>query len=154
MTSAVECDWFAYEEAAVTDWNQFNSGVIEEFRRTGGSVGGRFKGAPMILVTHRGAKSGKSYTTPLVYTRDGDDVILVASQGGSLKTPSWVFNLRANPEATIQIGSEKLEVVAREASDEERKRLWPMVVDTYADYAVYQSRTKRKIPLIVLSPAD
>ena len=80
-------------------------------------------------------------------------MIIVGSQGGSPKTPSWVFNLRKNPRTTIQIGSRKQDVVAREATDEERERLWPMVVDTYADYAVYQARTERKIPLFILSPA-
>jgi deazaflavin-dependent oxidoreductase (nitroreductase family) len=124
------------------------------YRRTGGRIGGAIGNVkPIGLLDHVGAKSGTKRTTPLVYTRDGDDVILVGSQGGSPKTPSWVFNLRANPQVTIQIGSEKFDVVAREATDEERERLWPMVVDTYADYAVYQSRTKRKIPVLILSPA-
>jgi deazaflavin-dependent oxidoreductase (nitroreductase family) len=90
----------------------------------------------------------------LVYTRDRDDVIIVGSQGGSPKTPSWVFNLRANPRTTIQIGTKKWEVVAHEATDEERERLWPLVVDTYADYAVYQARTERRIPVVILTPAD
>ena len=124
------------------------------YRRTGGRIGGAIGNIrPIALLDHVGAKSGAKRTTPLVYTRDGADVILVGSQGGSPKTPSWVFNLRANPRTMIQIGSEKHEVVAREATDEERERLWPMVVDTYADYATYQARTKRKIPVLILTPA-
>ena len=124
------------------------------YRHTGGRIGGAIGNIkPIALVDHVGAKSGTKRTTPLVYTRDRDDVIVVGSQGGSPKTPSWVFNLRANPRTTIQIGSEKSEVVAREATDEERERLWPMVVDTYADYAVYQARTERKIPVVILTPA-
>ena len=124
------------------------------YRRTGGRVGGAIGNIkPIALVDHVGAKSGAKRTTPLVYTRSGDDVLLVGSQGGSPKTPSWVFNLRANPETTIQIGKHKLSVTAREAKGEERERLWPLVVANYADFAVYQSRTKRKIPVIVLTPA-
>jgi F420H(2)-dependent quinone reductase len=124
------------------------------YRRTGGRIGGAIGNIkPIVLVDHVGAKSGTRRTTPLVYTRDGDDVIIVGSQGGSPKTPSWVFNLRANPRTSIQIANKKWEVVAREATDEERERLWPLVVDTYADFVVYQARTERKIPLIILTPA-
>jgi len=124
------------------------------YRHTGGRIGGAIGDIkPIALLDHVGANSGTKRTTPLVYTRDGDDVILVGSQGGSPKTPSWVFNLRANPRTTIQIGPDTVEVVAREATDEERDRLWPMVVDTYADYAVYQSRTQRRIPVLILTPA-
>jgi deazaflavin-dependent oxidoreductase (nitroreductase family) len=124
------------------------------YRRTGGRIGGAIGNIrPIALVDHVGAKSGTKRTTPLVYTRDGDDVVIVGSQGGSPKTPSWVFNLRANPETTIQIGRRKWPVVAREATSEERERLWPAVVENYADYAVYQSRTKRKIPVLILAPA-
>ncbi len=124
------------------------------YRRTGGRIGGAIGNIkPIALLDHVGAKSGTERTTPLVYTRDGDDVILVGSQGGAPKTPSWVFNLRANPRTTIQIGQSKIAVVAREATDAERERLWPLVVDTYADYAVYQARTERKIPVMILTPA-
>lgn len=124
------------------------------YRRTGGRIGGAIGNIrPIALVDHVGAKSGVKRTTPLVYTRDGDDVIIVGSQGGSPKTPSWVFNLRANPRTTIQTGSRTWEVVAREAGDDERERLWPMCVDTYPDFAVYQARTERTIPVLVLSPA-
>ena len=125
------------------------------YRRTGGRVGGAIGNIkPIALVDHVGAKSGTRRTTPLVYTRDGDDVLIVGSQGGSPKTPSWVFNLRANPRTTIQIGSRKWEVVAREATGEERERLWPMVVANYPDFAVYQERTERQIPLLVLTQAE
>jgi deazaflavin-dependent oxidoreductase (nitroreductase family) len=135
--------------------NRFTALNVFLYRRTGGRIGGAIGNiGPILLLDHVGAKSGTKRTTPLVYTRDGDDVILVGSQGGSPKTPSWVFNLRANPRVTIQISSDTLEVVAREATDQERERLWPMVVDTYADYAVYQSRTKRKIPVLILTPAS
>jgi deazaflavin-dependent oxidoreductase (nitroreductase family) len=123
------------------------------YRRTGGRIGGAIGNIkPIALLDHVGAKSGTERTTPLVYTRDGEDVILVGSQGGAPKTPSWVFNLRANPRTTIQIGRKKVEVAAREASDAERDRLWPIVVDNYADFAVYKERTERMIPVIILTP--
>jgi deazaflavin-dependent oxidoreductase (nitroreductase family) len=133
--------------------NRFTALNVLLYRRTGGRIGGAIGNIkPIALLDHVGAKSGTKRTTPLVYTRDGDDVIIVGSQGGSPKTPAWVFNLRANPRTTVQIGDQTWEVVAREATDEERDRLWPMVVDTYADFAVYQARTKRKLPVIVLTP--
>ena len=121
------------------------------YRATRGVVGHRFPGSPpMLLLDHVGAKSGNKRTSPLVYTEDGDDIVLVASKGGNPKNPAWYHNLKANPDTTIQVGSEKRQVRARVATDEERKRLWPKVVDTYSGYDGYQKRTQRKIPLIVL----
>jgi deazaflavin-dependent oxidoreductase (nitroreductase family) len=123
------------------------------YRASGGRVGHRLPGAPpMLLLDHVGAKSGKKRTTPLVYIEDGDDVVIVASKGGNPKNPAWYHNLRANPDTTVQVGREKREVHARVASDPERERLWPKVVDTYGGYATYQERTERKIPLVVLEP--
>ena len=87
-----------------------------------------------------------------MYTRDGDDIVIVASRGGSDAMPAWWHNLKANPRTTVQVGSKHYEVVAREADGDERERLWPLAVATYSDYAVYQTRTDRKIPVIVLTP--
>ena len=121
------------------------------YRATNGRVGHRFPGAPpMLLLDHVGARSGTKRTSPLVYVRDGDDLVLVASKGGNPKHPAWFHNLKANPETTVQVGSEKIAVRARVASDAERERLWPMAVDTYGGYREYQERTDRKIPLVVL----
>ena len=89
------------------DFHAFNAGVIEEFRATGGRVGGPFEGAPMVLITHRGAKSGKEYTTPLVHTRDGDAVVIIASKGGAPEDPQWYRNLRVNPDVTVEVGTER-----------------------------------------------
>lgn len=123
------------------------------YRATCGWVGHRFPGAPpMLLLDHVGAKSGVKRTTPLVYVSDGDRIVLVASKGGHPKNPAWFHNLRANPEATIQIGCERRAVRARVASAKERTRLWPNAVETYSGYAGYQERTEREIPLIVLEP--
>ena len=104
----------------------------------------------MLLLDHVGAKSGKRRTTPLVYIRDGEDIVIVASKGGSHRNPAWFHNLRANPETTVQVGSRRLAVRARVASPEERARLWPKVVDAYGGYKSYQGRTSREIPLVIL----
>ncbi len=90
----------------MTDWNDFNRTVIDEFRETGGKVGGAFEGAPIILVTHKGAKSGKEYTTPFVHTRDGDSYVIIASKGGAPEDPQWFRNLVANPDVTVEVGTE------------------------------------------------
>ena len=123
------------------------------YRATRGVIGHRVPGVPpMLLLDHVGAKSGTKRTSPLVYTPDGSDIVLVASKGGNPKNPAWYHNLKANPETTVQVGAAKKPVRAHEATDEERKRLWPKVVDNYSGYAGYQKRTERKIPLIVLEP--
>ena len=128
-------------------------GHAQIYRATNGLVGHRFPGAPpMLLLDHVGARSGVRRTTPLVYVRDGDDVVIVASKGGHPRHPAWFHNLRANPEATVQIGSERRAVRARVATAEERERLWPMAVRTYSGYRGYQARTQREIPLVVLEP--
>jgi F420H(2)-dependent quinone reductase len=123
------------------------------YRATNGLVGHRFPGAPsMLLLDHVGARSGVLRTTPLVYVEDGENVVLVASKGGHPRHPAWFHNLRANPETTVQIGSERRAVRARVATPEERERLWPMAVAAYSGYRGYQARTEREIPLVVLEP--
>jgi F420H(2)-dependent quinone reductase len=107
----------------------------------------------MLLLDHVGAKSGSKRTAPLLYFRDGEDLVLVASKGGFPKHPAWYHNLMANPDTTVQVGGERREVHARVASPEERERLWPLAVKTYRSYADYQARSKgREIPLVVLEP--
>jgi F420H(2)-dependent quinone reductase len=121
------------------------------YRATRGRIGHHIPGVgPHLLLDHVGAKSGKKRTTPLLYTKDGDDLLIVASKGGHPKNPAWYHNLRANPDIEVQVGSERRKVHAREADDEERKELWPKVVAQYGGYAGYQKRTDRKIPLVVL----
>ena len=123
------------------------------YRLTGGRIGHRVPGAPpMLLLDHVGAKSGAKRTSPLVYVRDGDDLVLVASKGGYPKNPGWFYNLKANPDTEVQVGSEHRRVHAHVADSEERKRLWPMALKTYGGYADYQKRTEREIPLVILSP--
>ena len=123
------------------------------YRLSNGLIGHRFPGAPpMLLLDHVGARSGAKRTTPLVYVKDGDDVVLVASKGGHPRNPAWYHNLRAHPDTTVQIGSERRPVHARIAGAEERKRLWPKAVATYGGYRGYQERTRREIPLVILEP--
>jgi deazaflavin-dependent oxidoreductase (nitroreductase family) len=123
------------------------------YRRSGGRLGNSLKGAPILLLDHVGRKSGRARTAPLLYMRDGDDLVIVASRGGSDATPAWWLNLQANPTTTVQIGSECRRVLAREASAEEKGALWPRLVEMYGDYEIYQRRTKREIPVVILSPA-
>jgi deazaflavin-dependent oxidoreductase (nitroreductase family) len=122
------------------------------YKATGGRVGHTAPGMPtMLLLEHVGAKSGKKRTAPLLYFKDGDDLVIVASKGGFPKHPAWFHNLKANPDTTVQVGREKRAVHARVASDEERERLWPKAVASYKGYRDYQERSKgRKIPLVIL----
>jgi deazaflavin-dependent oxidoreductase (nitroreductase family) len=123
------------------------------YRATNGVIGHRFPGSPpMLLLEHVGAKSAVRRTSPLVYMRDGENVILVASKGGFPRNPAWFHNLMANPDAVVQIGSERRNVHARIADKQERERLWPEVVQVYGGYADYQRRTEREIPLVILEP--
>ncbi|HEX4437638.1 MAG TPA: nitroreductase family deazaflavin-dependent oxidoreductase [Solirubrobacteraceae bacterium] len=123
------------------------------YRLSGGVIGHRVPGfPPMLLLDHVGARSGTRRTSPLVYARDGANVILVASKGGYPKNPAWLHNLKANPDTTIQIGREHSDVRARLATAAEREHLWPLVVGVYGGYEDYQRRTEREIPLVVLEP--
>jgi deazaflavin-dependent oxidoreductase (nitroreductase family) len=124
------------------------------YRATGGRIGHTAPGMPTILLLdHVGAKSGKKRTSPLLYLRDGEDIVMVASKGGFPKNPAWFYNLKANPETTVQIRSERLPVRARVATPEERERLWPLAVRQYRGYDDYQARSKgREIPMVILEP--
>jgi deazaflavin-dependent oxidoreductase (nitroreductase family) len=123
------------------------------YRLTGGRVGGTFKGAPVLLLDHVGRKSGVARTTPLLYLRDGEDIVIVGSRGGSDATPAWWLNLQANPRTEVQVGPDRRRVTARQASAEEKQLLWPQLTAMFPDYDVYQTRTSREIPVIILEPA-
>ena len=124
------------------------------YKRTGGRLGHSFPGVrgKMLLLDHVGAKSGVKRTSPLLYVEDGADVVIVASKGGFPKNPAWFYNLKANPETTVQIGSEVRKVHARVARPEERERLWDKAVHAYGGYEDYRVRTDREIPLVILEP--
>jgi F420H(2)-dependent quinone reductase len=133
-------------------WHRFTQAHVGAYRLSGGRIGGKFRGAPVLLLNHVGRKSGKSRTSPLLYLRDGDDLVVVASSGGASKHPVWWLNLREHPSTTVEVGSEKYAVRARQASAEEKLRLWPKLVEMYSPYADYQKRTSREIPVAILEP--
>jgi len=102
---------------------------------------------------HVGRRSGKARVSPLLYLADGDRLVIVASKGGTDRHPAWFHNLVANPDTTVEVGRERRRVKARQASEKERERLWPGLVEMYPSYATYQSHTDRLIPVIVLEGA-
>lgn len=127
---------------------------VVAYRLTGGRLGGTFlRGAPVCLVVVTGRKTGEPHTIPLLYLADGDDVVIVASKGGMSKHPIWYLNLMANPRCEVEIGRQRRTMVARRASPEEKAALWPRLCAMYPDYAGYQARTTRDIPVLRLSPA-
>ncbi len=146
----------SYLDLADRSWpvlRRLMAGHTALYKWSGGRLGHRFPGTPpMLLLDHVGAKSGRARTSPLVYARDGDDVILIASKGGHPRNPAWFHNLMAHPDTEVQIGTERRRVHARPARPEERPRLWRKAVETYSGYSTYQRRTDREIPLVVLEP--
>lgn len=124
------------------------------YRLTGGRIGGTLLGMPMLLLTTWGRRTGKLRTAPLLYLPVDDVFVLVASNGGARRHPTWWFNLQAHPEALVQIGPSRGRVYAEQASRGDRKRFWPLLLHIYPPYARYQARTDREIPLIALRPID
>ncbi len=122
------------------------------YRLSGGKLMNRLEGAPICLVTMTGRKSGKQKTIALMYTAHGEDVLLVASLGGAPAHPVWYYNLKAQPQIEIQAGKVRRKMLAREASVEEKRALWPVVVANYRSFEAYQKRTTREIPLFICSP--
>jgi len=132
---------------------EFNRGIIDEFRANGGKVSGQFAGAPMMLLTTTGAKSGRTLTSPLVYTKDGDRMVIIASKGGAPNNPAWYHNVVANPKVTVEVGTEKFTANARVTEGEERDRLFKAQADRMPNFNEYQQKTSRVIPVIVLERA-
>lgn len=134
------------------DYSLLNEDHVRQYQETDGEVGYLWNGAPSLLLTTTGRKSGKERTTPLIFARDGDDYLVVASVGGMPNHPAWYLNLLDEPNARIQVKGEHIDVVARTASPDEKPRLWRIVNDVWPNYDVYQSRTERVIPVVLLSP--
>lgn len=122
------------------------------YRLSGGKIAGRMGKAPILLLTVRGRKTGKERTTPLLYSRDGDTYVVIASMGGAPKHPAWYLNIQGQ-EAQLLVGREHVKVRARDADGEERDRLWAQMVAMYPSYANYQKKTERRIPVVVLEPS-
>lgn len=130
--------------------NDFNLKIIEEFRANGGETFGMFKGRPLLLLTTTGAKSGESRTTPLVYSKDGDRVVIIASMGGAPKHPAWYLNLAANPAVSVELGTEKFAATASSAVGAERDRLYAQQAEMMPAFKEYEQKTTRRIPVVLL----
>lgn len=130
--------------------NAFNKAIADEFRASGGKVGGQFGDADLLLLTTTGAKSGQSRLSPLAYFRIDDKLIIVGSFAGAPQNPAWVHNLRANPRAHIEVASEAYDVTARELPTAERDELFPKLTAVAPGFAEYQDKTSRVIPLFEL----
>ena len=126
---------------------------IRRYRETDGQVGYLWNGVPTLLLSTTGRRSGELRTSALIFGRDGDDYLVVASMGGAPQHPAWYLNLTANPPAEIQVRGDHIPVMAHTATDDEKPRLWTIVTDVWPNYDVYQSRTERAIPVVVLSPS-
>jgi deazaflavin-dependent oxidoreductase (nitroreductase family) len=123
------------------------------YKKTGGRLGGTFlQGAPVALLTTTGRKTGEPRVSPLLYLRDGNRVVLVASKGGAANNPMWYLNLKANPTVSIQIKDEVLHLRARDATDAERAQYWPRLTEMYTSFDDYQSWTDRVIPIVICDP--
>jgi len=133
--------------SARTSWND---GIIEEFRANHGKVGGPFAGVPILLLHHTGARTGTVRVNPLAYQADGGRFVVFGSKGGAPTNPDWYHNLRANPEATVEVGTETIPVRARVAEGEERERIWNRQKQLMPGFAAYEQRTRRQIPVVIL----
>jgi deazaflavin-dependent oxidoreductase (nitroreductase family) len=131
----------------------FNAKVIEEFRTNDGRVGGMFESMPLLLLHNTGAKSGAERINPVAYMKDGDRYVVFASKGGAPTNPGWFHNLVAHPVTTIEVGTDTLDVVARAAEGEERERLFNTQKQRVPQFAEYEQKTTRQIPVVVLTPS-
>ncbi len=122
------------------------------YRGTGGAIAGKFGSRSFLLLITTGRKSSRERVTPIFYQTEGNDFILVASNWGAATNPIWWLNLQANPQAKVQIGRNVIHVTARQASSEERSRLWSSITSRYPDFANYQKQTSRQIPIVLLTP--
>jgi deazaflavin-dependent oxidoreductase (nitroreductase family) len=122
------------------------------YRLSGGRIFRRMVGCPVVLLTTTGRKSGEPRTAPLLGFEEGQSIVVIPSNAGKKHYPAWYLNLRANPRAQVQVGAQIRQVKAREATVEERDRLWPRIVTYYGGYQVYRERTQRHIPVIILEP--
>jgi deazaflavin-dependent oxidoreductase (nitroreductase family) len=134
--------------------SDFNARIIEEFRANEGKVGGGFAGAPMLLLHTRGARTGADRVNPVVYGREGDDLVIFASKAGAPTHPDWYHNLVANPDVSAEVGTETLPFRARVTEGEERDRLWSRQKELMPGFADYEAKTTREIPVVVLEPVE
>jgi deazaflavin-dependent oxidoreductase (nitroreductase family) len=134
------------------DLNLVGTEHIRRYQETDGEVGYIWNGVTALLLTTTGKRSGEPRTSALIFGSDGDDYLIVASQGGAPTHPNWYHNLQAHPDAEVQVKSEHVPVTARTAGPDEKPRLWKIMTDAWPNYDAYQTRTDREIPLVVLTP--
>lgn len=138
-------------EALMSNWND---GIIGEFRSNDGEVGGVFEGKPLLLLHHKGARTGTERISPLMYQQVGESYAVFASKGGADTNPDWYHNLIAHPEVSIEVGSDKVDVRARVAQIEEQDTIWERQKREFPQFAEYEQKTSRaQIPVIVLDPS-
>jgi len=135
----------------MSDPNDWNKAIIEEFRANGGKVGGQFAGGTLLLLHSTGAKSQQERINPVAYTRDGDQFVIIASKGGAPTNPDWYYNLLANPLVTVEVGTEQFQVRAAVTAEPERTRLFAQMVKMMPGFADYEKKTTRVIPVITLT---
>jgi deazaflavin-dependent oxidoreductase (nitroreductase family) len=139
----------------MSGYQDFNQAIIDEFRANEGKVGGQFAGRPLLLLHTVGAKSGQARTNPLAYVMDGERIIIIASKGGSDSNPSWYYNVRANPNVTVELGTETFQARATPVVEEPaRSELYAKMVERLPGFADYERNTSRKIPAVVLERID
>ena len=140
-----------FKEMNMSEADERNRKVIEEFRANQGRVGGRFEGRTLLLLHTKGAKSKQERINPVAYIRDGERYVVIASKGGAPTNPDWYYNVVANPELTVEVGTEKHQVHAKVAEEPERTRLYNKMVEMMPGFADYQHKTTRVIPVIILT---
>jgi len=133
--------------------SDFNQQIIAEFRANGGKVGGPFEGGTLLLLHTIGAKSGQPRINPLAYTTDGDRLVIIASKGGAPTNPDWFYNIQANPNVSLEVGTETFQARASIPGEPERTRLYDQMAAKMPGFAEYQRNTTRQIPVVVLERA-
>jgi deazaflavin-dependent oxidoreductase (nitroreductase family) len=137
----------------VTDMNDYNREIVEEFRANEGRVGGRWEGRDLLLLTTTGRKSGRVHTMPMVYTRDGNRLLVYASKGGAPSHPDWYVNLVADPHVVVEVGADRYEAIATPLAGEERARAFDEHARRWPAFREYQEMTDRVIPVVALERA-
>ena len=133
----------------------FGQEHVEAYRETSGEIGHEWRdGVYTLLLTTNGRRTGRPFTTPLIYGRDGDDFVIIASKGGDASHPDWYLNLEAEPEVRIQVADEVMSATTRVATGDERARLWSMMAEIWPSYDDYRERTEREIPVVVVTPTS
>jgi deazaflavin-dependent oxidoreductase (nitroreductase family) len=134
----------------MADMDDFNTRIIEEFRANQGRVGGQFEGAPVLLLTTIGAKSGKRRVNPMMYKPEGERLFVFASKAGADTNPDWFHNVVANPNVTVEVGEDTIEMTATVVEGAERDRVYAEQAELYPGFAEYQAETERIIPVVAL----